>query len=124
MDELGFLTPGSCRNNDDVYDFGVARVAALINHAAALAHSKTSFINVLTVMEGFRSADLPELLSGLDKVFILLPAKNAGEDLGARELITSLTKTLGRERVSVYYAEDLTAPGELDDSLSPRRQVV
>ena len=124
MDDLGFLTPGSCRNNDDVYDFGVARVAALINHAADLAHSKTSFINVLTVMEGFRSADLPELLSGLDKVFILLPARNAGEDLGARELITSLTKTLGRERVSVYYAEDLTVPGELDDSLSLRRQVV
>ena len=124
MDEWGFRTPGSCQNNDDVYDFGVARVASLMNHASDLAHSKESFINVLTVIEGFRSADLPELLSGCDKVFILLPARNAGEDLGARELITSLTKTLGRERVSVCYAEDQMVPGELEDPFSPRRQVV
>ena len=39
MDDSGFLTPGSCRNNDDVYDIGVSRSMTLMNHAADLAHS-------------------------------------------------------------------------------------
>lgn len=124
MDELGFLTPGSCKNNDDVYDLGISRSITLMNHAANLAHSNTSFINVIAILEGFRSDDLPELLSCCDSVIILLPARDTGEDLGARVLINSLTKILGRERITVRYADDLTREKELDDSFGQRRQVV
>ena len=124
MDESGFLTPGSCTNNDDVYDFGVSRSMTLINHAANLAHSNKRFVNVIAVVEGFRTNDLPELLSSCDKVIILLPAINAGEDIGSKDLIAQLTKALGRERISVFYADDIYDPGILDDSLSPTRQVV
>ena len=67
---------------------------------------------------------LPELLSSCDKVTILLPAVNAGEDIGSKDLIAQLTKALGRERISVFYADDIKDPGVLDDSLAPRRQVV
>ena len=81
MDDSGFLTPGSCKNNDDVYDLGIERSTALMNHASDLAHSRQIFVNVLAVVEGFRTADLPGLLAGCDKVFILLPAKNASEDI-------------------------------------------
>ena len=124
MDESGFLTPGSCMNNDDVYDIGVSRSMTLINHAANLAHSNKRFVNVIAVVEGFRTNDLPELLSSCDMVTILLPAINAGEDIGTKELIAQLTKALGRERISVFYADDIKGPDILDDSLSPRRQVV
>ena len=124
MDDSGFLTPGSCLNNDDVYDIGVSRSMTLMNHAADLAHSNKRFVNVIAVVEGFRTNDLPELLSSWDKVTILLPAVNAGEDIGSKDLIAQLTKALGRERISVFYADDIKDPGVLDDSLAPRRQVV
>ena len=124
MDDAGFLTPGSCINNDDVYDLGISRSMTLMNHAASLAHSNMRFVNVVAVVEGFRSKDLPELLACCDKVTILLPAINAGEDLGCKDLIAQLTKTLGRERITVFYAEDIKDPGILDDRLTPRRQVV
>ena len=124
MDDSGFLTPGSCKNNDDVYDLGIERSTALMNHASDLTHSRERLVNVLSVVEGFRNADLPELLAGCDKVFILLPAKNAGEDLGARELITMLTKTLGKERIFVWYAEESLSNNGVDDVLSRRRVAV
>lgn len=124
MDDSGFLTPGSCKNNDDVYDLGIERSTALMNHASDLAHSRQIFVNVLAVVEGFRTADLPGLLAGCDKVFILLPAKNASEDIGARDLITMLTKVLGKERISVRYAEDFAPGSEFDDVLSQRSLAV
>ena len=65
-----------------------------------------------------------DLLAGCDKVFILLPAKNAGEDLGARDLITMLTKALGQERISVWYAEQSSSKTGVDDVLSQRRVAV
>ena len=124
MDDSGFLTPGSTKNNDDVYDLGITRSITLMNLASDLAHSKTRFVNVVAVIEGFRTSDLPDLLSSTDKVILLMPAKDAGEDIGAKDLIELLSRTLGSERVSVTYAEDLKDAGILDDSLAPRRQVV
>ena len=124
MDDSGFLTPGSCMNNDDVYDIGVSRSMTLMNHAANLAHSNRRFVNVVAVVEGFRSNDLPELLSSCDHVTILLPAINAGEDIGSKDLIAQLTKALGRERISVFYSDDIKDPGILDYRLSPGRQAV
>ena len=124
MDDSGFLTPGATSNNDDVYDLGITRSITLMNLASDLAHSKTRFVNVIAVIEGFRTNDLPDLLSSTDKVILLMPAKDAGEDIGAKDLIELLSRTLGSERVSVTYAEDLKDAGILDDSLAPRRQVV
>ena len=124
MDDYGFLTPGSTANYDDVYDLGVGRSITLINHAADLAHSRNRSVNVLAVMEGFRTNDLPELLANCDKVYILLPARNAAEDLGARELINLITRTLGQERISVYYAEDFTTHRSAEENIVQRRLVV
>ena len=115
MDDSGFLTPGSTKNFDDVYDLGISRSTKLMYHAADLAHSKIRSVNVLAVVEGFRTMDLPELLASCDKVSILLPARSVGEDIGARELISLLTRTLGRERIAVYYAEDLHTTDEKTD---------
>lgn len=120
MDDLGFLTPGGTTSYDDVYDYGIERSISLMNHAASLAHSNLGFTNVIAVIEGFKTKDLPELLSCCDKVSILLPAKADYEDPGSQELISMLTKALGRERVSVYYSEDI----DVDESLTPRRLVV
>ncbi len=112
MDDLGFLTPGSCTNYDDVYDLGAGRSVTLMNLAAELVHSKTRSVNVLAVIEGFRTKDLPELLCGCDMVYILLPSKTASEDPGAQDLISMLKKILGPERITVYYA---AGPNETSD---------
>lgn len=109
MDNTGFLTPGSSTNYDDVYDMGINRSITLMNHAANLAHSRDRSVNVLAVIEGFRTGDLPNLLAGCDKVTVLLPARSAGEDIGARDLISMLTQKLGKERIKVVYAEEYQA---------------
>jgi len=124
MDDSGFLTPGSTANYDDINDLGVSRSVTLMHHAAQLSHSDGRYVCVLAVLEGFRSKDLPDLLSECDKAYILLPAKNAIEDLGSKDLLSMLTKSLGSERIEVYYAEDHTPQGIFDNSLSQRRLVV
>ena len=124
MDDSGFLTPGSCKNNDDVYDLGIERSLTLMHLASDLAHSNIRFVNVISVIEGFRTKDLPDLLSGCDRVYILLPARNAGEDIGAKDLISQLTKVLGKECVSVCYEEDFTTKGNADDSFTDRGMAV
>lgn len=106
MDDMGFLTPGCTTNYDDVNDLGINRSITLMNHAGSLAHSRNRTVNVIAVIEGFKMKDLPELLAGCDIVYILLPAKNAVEDLGSHDLITMLTKVLGSERIKVYYADE------------------
>ncbi|MBQ6017596.1 MAG: hypothetical protein IKH82_08780 [Clostridiales bacterium] len=124
MDDYGFLTPGSTTNCDDIYDAGIERSKTLISHAANLAHSNNRLVNVLTVIEGFRTKDLPELLCSCDKVSILLPAQSSEEGIGASELITMLTQTLGRERVYVYYANKPSDSDNPEDDIDNRRLVV
>ena len=124
MDDYGFLTPGSTTNYDDIYDAGIERSKILLNHAADLAHSKTRFVNVLAIIEGFRTKDLPELLCSCDKVSILLPAESTEEDIGAKDLIAMLTQTLGKERVSVNYANMPSGTESDTDTLDNRRLVV
>ena len=75
---------------------------------------------MIAVIEGFRTKDLPELLSRCDRVSILLPSDSEGEDIGARDLIAMLTQKLGRERLSVYYSDSFI-PSHSD---SDRRLVV
>lgn len=124
MNDSGFLTPGSTANYDDVNDLGINRSITLMHHAASLAHSDLRSINVLSVIEGFRTKDLPELLAECDKAIILLPARSAIEDLGSKDLISMLTKTLGRERIEVYYAEELSLRDKNGNNLIQRRFAV
>lgn len=124
MDDKGFLTPGSTTNNDDVYDAGITRSVTLMRHAESLAHSGNRTINIVAVAEGFRMAELPELLAGCDMVHVLLPARNALEDLGSQDLITLLTKTLGSERLRVYYADEADKNENCGNSLIRRRIAV
>ena len=119
MDETGFLTPGTTKDYDDVYDAGTERSVTLMHHAASLAHTNTKFVNVVSVLEGFKTKELPNLLCECDKVLILLPSVDTGEEIGARDLTSLLTKTLGKERLSICYAEDIN-----DEFLSPGRLVV
>ena len=123
MDDSGFLTPGSTANYDDINDLGTGRSVTLMRHAEKLAHSFSRAVNIFAVLEGFRIKDLPELLAGCDMVYILLPSPNAAEDLGSQDLITMLMKTLGRERVYVYYA-DPSARESNGNSLIRRRIAV
>ena len=124
MDDSGFLTPGSTANYDDVNDLGLNRSVTLMRHAAALVHSRTRAVNALAVLEGFRTKDLPDLLSECDKTYILLPAKNAVEDLGSKDLITMLMKSLGHERIEVYYTQDLPVHESFESCTVQRRLVV
>lgn len=124
MDDSGFLTPGSTVNYDDVNDLGTARSVILMHHAARLTHTCDRYINVLAVLEGFRTKDLPDLLSECDKAYILLPAKNAIEDMGSKDLIAMLTRTLGHERIEVYYAEEQPSGDIFSEDLHQRRLVV
>lgn len=124
MDDNGFLTPGSTADYDDINDLGSARSVMLMRHAAKLAHSSNRYLNVLAVLEGFRTKDLPDLLSECDKAYIILPARNAIEDMGSKDLIAMLTRTLGHERLEVYYAEEQTSDAGLKDSLMQRRLIV
>ena len=124
MDDSGFLTLGSTANYDDINDMGISRSVTLMHHAAGLAHSNMRSANVLAVLEGYRTKDLPELVAECDKAYILLPARNAVEDLGSKDLITMLTKILGHERIEVYYAEGQNSPESIDAGLFQRRLVV
>ena len=124
MDEMGFLTPGSTAGYDDVYDLGIGRSSTLMDHASRLAHSRTGSANVLAVVEGFRTMDLPELLCSCDMVYILLPSKSNGEIAGAKDLIALLTKALGRERIAVCYADDTSDLYKSDIEEAPGRLVV
>ena len=124
MDDMGFLTPGSTAGHDDVYDLGIRRSGTLLDHASRLAHSRTGSSNVLAVVEGFRTMDLPELLCSCDMVYILLPSKSTGEIAGAKDLIALLTKTLGRERITVCYADNSAELDKNDSEEAGRRLVV
>ena len=124
MDSSGYLTPGCTKGYDDVYDIGLERSKTLLNHVADLVHNNMRFINAVAVLEGFRTADLPELLSACDQVMILLPNEDKDDISGTKELISLLSKNLGRERVSVYYAKDLPDTQKLDGRNYPGRLVV
>ncbi len=124
MDDMGFLTPGSTADYDDVNELGVNRSITLMRHAERLAHSRNRTVNVTAVIEGFKMKDLPELLAGCDVAYILLPARNAVEDLGSQDLIAMLTKVLGSERIKVYYADEPDKNASCGNSLIRRRIAV
>ena len=55
----------------DVYDAGTERSVTLMHHAASLAHTNTKFVNVVSVLEGFKTKEqLADYYAAAD-VFVL-----------------------------------------------------
>ena len=91
---MGFLTPGTVRGEDDVYDIGSTRCRILLDKCRELVSDETRKINVLAIAEGFRSSELPMLVSDCDKVTILFSGKDFNEETAASNLITSISRSL------------------------------
>ena len=105
---MGFLTPGASKGDDDVYDLGSARCRILLDKCRSLISDDTRKINVLAVAEGFRTAELPILVSDCDKVTILFSGKEKNEEAAAANLITSISRSLTHGIITTDYAD--TAP--------------
>lgn len=103
-DSMGYLTPGSSKGDDDVYDIGSTRCRILLDKCRQLITDGKRKINVLAVAEGFRSAELPVLVSDCDRVTILFSGKNRNEETAASGLITSISRALTHGTIVTDYA--------------------
>ena len=103
-DSMGFLTPGASKGDDDVYDLGSARCRILLDKCRKLVSDETRQINVLAVAEGFRTAELPVLVSDCDKVTVLFSGKDQNEETAASNLITSISRSLTHGTIVTDYA--------------------
>lgn len=103
-DSMGFLTPGTSKGDDDVYDIGSTRCRILLDRCRELISDGTRRINVLAIAEGFRSAELPVLVSDCDKVTILFSGKNRNEEIQAAGLISSISRSLTHGIIETDYA--------------------
>ena len=104
-DSMGYLTPGSSKGDDDVYDIGSTRCRILLDKCRQLITDGKRKINVLAVAEGFRSAELPVLVSDCDRVTILFSGKNRNEETAASGLITSISRALTHGTIVTDYAD-------------------
>ena len=104
-DNMGFLTPGTSKGDDDVYDIGSTRCRILLDKCRQLISEGNRKINVLAIAEGFRSAELPVLVADCDKVTILFSGKNRNEEVAASGLITSISRALTHGTVVTDYAD-------------------
>jgi hypothetical protein len=102
---MGYLTPGSSKGDDDVYDIGSTRCRILLDKCRQLITDGKRKINVLAVAEGFRSAELPVLVSDCDRVTILFSGKNRNEETAASGLITSISRALTHGTIVTDYAD-------------------
>ncbi|MBO4450519.1 MAG: hypothetical protein J5777_08020 [Clostridiales bacterium] len=91
---MGFLTPGATKGDDDVYDLGSTRCRMLLDKCRQLVSDESRKINVLAVTEGFRSAELPVLVSDCDRVTILFSGKDKNEEVAASGLISAISRSL------------------------------
>lgn len=103
-DSMGFLTPGTSKGDDDVYDIGSTRCRILLDRCRQLISDGTRRINVLAIAEGFRTAELPVLVSDCDKVTILFSGKSRNEELQAAGLISSISRSLTHGIIETDYA--------------------
>ena len=115
---MGFLTPGASKGDDDVYDLGSARCRMLLDKCRSLVSDETRRINVLAVAEGFRSADLPKLVSDCDKVTILFSGKDKNEEAAASGLISAISRSLTHGIVVTDYLEQIQAGGKIKTSMT------
>lgn len=104
-DNMGFLTPGTSKGDDDVYDIGSTRCRILLDKCRQLISEGNRKINILAIAEGFRSAELPVLVADCDKVTILFSGKNRNEETAASGLITSIARALTHGTIVTDYAD-------------------
>ena len=102
---MGFLTPGTSKGDDDVYDIGSTRCRILLDKCRQLITDGSLKINVLAIAEGFRSAELPALVSDCDKVTVLFSGKNKNEETAASGLISSISRSLIHGTVVTDYLD-------------------
>ena len=116
-DSLGFLTPGASKGDDDVYDLGSARCRILLDKCRNLVSDKARKINVLVVAEGFRTAELPVLVSDCDKVTVLLSGKDKNEELAASNLITSISRSLTHGIIATDFMDTRPSGDKIQSSV-------
>ena len=115
-DSMGFLTPGTSKGDDDVYDIGSTRCRILLDKCRQLISDGSRLINVLVIAEGFRSAELPVLVSDCDKVTILFSGKNRNEETAASGLISSISRALTHGTVETDYISPAETGTDLRNS--------
>lgn len=119
---MGFLTPGTTKGDDDVYDLGSARCRILLDKCRQLVSDGNRKINILAVAEGFRSAELPILVSDCDKVTILFSGRDRNEEMAASGLISSISKALTHGEVVTDYVDTGAAESKISTSMPDDRQ--
>lgn len=117
-DGMGFLTPGTTKGDDDVYDIGSSRCRLLLDKCRQLITDGPRIINVLAIAEGFRSAELPELVSDCDKVTILFSGRNKNEENAASGLISSISRALTHGTILTAYTENMHSESRIFQSES------
>ncbi len=117
-DSMGFLTPGASKGDDDVYDIGSTRCRILLDKCRELVSDETRKINVLVVAEGFRTAELPVLVSDCDKVTVLLSGKDRYEELAASNLITSISRSLTHGIIVTDYMDTKPSGNKIKPSMT------
>ena len=104
-DTMGFLTPGTSKGDDDVYDIGSTRCRILLDKCRQLISDGKRTINVLAIAEGFRTAELPVLVADCDRVTILFSGKSRNEETAASGLITSISRALTHGTIVTDFAD-------------------
>lgn len=111
-DNMGFLTPGASKGDDDVYDIGSTRCRILLDKCRQLISEGNRKINVLAIAEGFRTAEIPVLVSDCDRVTVLFSEKNKKEEAAASGLITSISRALTHGTIETDFTD---FPSSADD---------
>lgn len=107
-DNLGFMTVGKPNNSDDVFDYDLTTITRLIKRAKELNFDKSYPINVLIVAEGFRIRELEVIASLADELHILLPERLYQDNLGFKEEIGRITRSLKPDKsLCIHYIENL-----------------
>ena len=102
----GFITPGRPRHTDDVFDYGIDNVIKLVEAATELTTDLCLPINVFIVAEGFRFSETSKLACLADEVHFLLPQRLIEEDLGFKEEIGLITRSLpAGTPVTMHYSD-------------------
>lgn len=119
-DSMGFLTPGTSKGDDDVYDVGSTRCRILLDKCRQLVSDENRRINVLAVAEGFRSAELPMLVADCDKVTFLFSGKDRSEEIAASSLISTISQSLTHGIAVTDYIDFSNPEDKIRPSMSGR----
>lgn len=107
-DNLGFMTVGKPKCTDDVFDYDITTITKLIKGAKELNFDKSYPVNVLVVAEGFKIRDLETIASLADELHILLPQRLYQDNLGFKEEIGRITRSLKPDKsLCIHYIENL-----------------